>query len=148
MARNIFSNCPAVRLVLTVCFIDEQPFYLINKPGGCILYLQPAPAGVWKSFTTRFGRCCCNGLFLVDGQALACNDFGILGEQSRGHGLDSFAVQAGAGEVRQLDFMASYLQVAGIALGHFSFDLGLDSLLLGLGGLNQLGGLFVLDDEV
>ena len=101
-----------------------------------------------KSFTTRFGRHGCKGLFLVDGQALTGDDFGILGKQSRGHGLDSFAVQAGAGKVRQLDFVASYLQVVGIALGHLSFDLGLDSFLLSLCGFNQLGGLFVLDDEV
>ena len=101
-----------------------------------------------KSFTTRFGRCCCKGLFLVDGQALTCDDFRILGKQSRGHGLDSFAVQAGAGEVRQLDFVTTYLQVTGIALGHLSFDLGLDGFLLSLCGFNQLCGLFVLDDEV
>ena len=96
----------------------------------------------------RFGRCCCKGLFLADGQALTGDDFRILGKQGRGNGLDGFAVQAGAGEVRQLDFMASYLQVVGIALGHLSFDLGLDSFLLSLCGFNQLGGLFVLDDEV
>ena len=101
-----------------------------------------------KSFTTRFGRHGCKGLFLVDGQALACDDFGILSKQGRGHGLDSFTVQAGAGEVRQLNFMASYLQVVGVAVGHLSFDLGLDSFLLSLCGFNQLGGLFVLDDEV
>ena len=86
-------------------------------PGGCILYLQPAPAGLWKPFTTRFGRCCCKGLFLVDGQALACNGLGILGKQGRGNGLNSFAVQAGAGEVGHLDFVASYLQVVGIVCG-------------------------------
>ena len=101
-----------------------------------------------KSFTTRFGRCCCKGLFLVDGQALTGDDFGILGEQGRGHGLDGFAVQADAGEVRQFDFMASYLQVIGIALGHLCLDLGLDSFLLSLCGFNQLCGLFVLDDKV
>ena len=101
-----------------------------------------------KSFTTRFGRCCCKGLFLVDGQALACNDLGILGKQGRGNGLDGFAVQAGAGEVRQFDFVAPYLQVIGIALGHLSFDLCLDSFLLSLCGFNQLCGLFVLNDEV
>lgn len=101
-----------------------------------------------KSFTTRFGRCCCKGLFLVDGQALACNDLGILGKQGRGNGLDGFAVQADAGEVRQLDFVTTYLQVIGIALGHLCLDLGLDSFLLSLCGFNQLCGLFVLDDKV
>lgn len=64
MARNIFSNCPAVRLVLTVCFIDEQPFYLINKPGGCILYLQPAPAGLGESLTTTLWSVLLQGAFL------------------------------------------------------------------------------------
>ena len=101
-----------------------------------------------KSFTTRFGRCCCKGLFLVDGQALAGDDFRILGKQGRGNGLDGFTVQAGAGEVRQLNFMASYLQVVGVTLCHLSFDLGLDSFLLSLCGFNQLCGLFVLNDEI
>ena len=101
-----------------------------------------------KSFTTRFGRHGCKGLFLVDGQALACNDLGILGKQGGGNSLDDFAVQTGAGEVGQFDFVSSYLQVVGIALCHLSFDLGLDSFLLSLCGFNQLGGLFVLDDEV
>ena len=64
MARNIFSNCPAVRLVRMVCFMDEQPFYLINKPGGCILYLQPAPAGLREVLYNSLWSVLLQGAFL------------------------------------------------------------------------------------
>ena len=44
--------------------MDEQPFYLINKPGGCILYLQPAPAGLGESLTTTLWSVLLQGAFL------------------------------------------------------------------------------------
>lgn len=84
------------------------------------------------------------GLFLVDGQALACDGFAVLGVQVRGNCLDGFAVQSCAGKVRQPDLVAPNFQVAGGALCECFLDLGSECFLFGLRCLNQLGGLFVL----
>lgn len=44
-------------------------------------------------------------------QAGAGDRFAVLVVQVRGYGLDGFAVQSGAGEIRQADFVAAYFQL-------------------------------------
>ena len=86
----------------------------------------------------------CMGLFLVDGQALACDRLAILGVQVRGHRLDGFAVQSCAGKNGQSDLVTANFQVAGGALCKCFLNLGSECFLFGLCGLNQLGGFLVL----
>lgn len=83
-------------------------------------------------------------LFLVDGQALACDGFAVLGVKVRRNRLDGLAVQSCAGEVGQSDLVTPDFQVAGGALCKCFLDLGSEYFLFGLRCLNQLGGLFVL----
>ena len=84
------------------------------------------------------------GLFLVDGQTLACDGFAVLGVEVRGHSLDSFAVQSCTGKVGQTNFVTAYLKIVCSALCKSFLDLGSECLLFGLRCLNQLGGFLVL----
>lgn len=84
------------------------------------------------------------GLFLVDGQALACDGFAVLGVQVRGNCLDGFAVQSCAGKVGQTNFVTAYLKIVCSALCKSFLDLGFERFLFGLCCLNQLGGFLVL----
>ena len=84
------------------------------------------------------------GLFLIDGQPLACDGFAVLGVKVRSHRLDGLAVQSCAGKVGQADLVATNFQVAGRAFCKGFLDLGSKCFLLGLCCLNQLGGFFVL----
>ena len=63
------------------------------------------------------------------------------------YGLDGFAVESGAGEIGQADFVASYFQIVGGALSQCLADLELQLLLFSLCSLDQLGGLLVLLDK-
>ena len=90
------------------------------------------------------------GFFRVmsgDAQAGAGDRFAVLVVQVGRYGLDGFAVQSGAGEIGQADFVAAYFQIVGGALSQCLADLDLQLLLLSLCGLDQLGGLFVLLDK-
>ena len=90
------------------------------------------------------------GFFRVmsgDAQAGAGDRFAVLIVQVRGYGFDGFAVESGAGEIGQADFVAAYFQIVGGALSQCLADLDLQLFLLSLCGLNQLGGLFVLLDK-
>ena len=87
------------------------------------------------------------GLFLGDAQAGAGDCFAVLVIQVRSHSLDGFAVQSGAGEIRQADFVAAYFQIVGGALSQCLADLDLQLFLFSLCGLDQLGGLLVLLDK-
>uniref|UniRef100_UPI003FF0E73F hypothetical protein n=1 Tax=Faecalibacterium prausnitzii TaxID=853 RepID=UPI003FF0E73F len=84
------------------------------------------------------------GLFLVDGQTLACDGFAVLGVEVRGHSLDSFAVQSCTGKVGQTNFVTAYLKIVCSALCKSFLDLGFERFLFGLCCLNQLGGFLVL----
>ena len=84
------------------------------------------------------------GLFLVDGQSLACDGFAVLGVEVRGNRLDGLAVQSCAGEVRQADLVTANFQVVGGAFCKCFLDLGSECFLFSLCGLNQLGSFFVL----
>jgi len=79
------------------------------------------------------------GLFLVDGQALACDGFAVLGVQVRGNCLDGFAVQSGAGEMRAFPLLILLLTF----LIHLNRRLGFERFLFGLCCLNQLGSFLV-----
>ena len=74
-----------------------------------------------------------------DAQAGAGDRFAVLVVHVGSYGLDGFAVQSGAGEIRQADFVAAYFQIVGGALSQCLADLDLQLLLLSLCGLNQLG---------
>ena len=87
------------------------------------------------------------GLFSGDAQAGAGDCFAVLVVHVRSHSLDGFAVQSGAGEIRQADFVAAYFQIVGGALSQCPADLDLQLLLLSQCGLDQLGGLLVLLDK-
>ena len=73
--------------------------------------------------------------------------FAVLVVQVGRYGLDGFAVQSGAGEIGQANFVATYFQIVGGALSQCLADLGSQLLLLSLCGLDQLGGLLVLLDK-
>ena len=87
------------------------------------------------------------GLFSGDAQADAGDCFAVLVVQVRSHSLDGFAVQSGAGEIGQVDFVVAYFQIVGGALSQGLADLDLQLFLFGLCGLDQLGGLLVLFDK-
>ena len=90
------------------------------------------------------------GFFRVmsgDAQAGAGDRFAVLVVQVGSYGLDGFAVQSGAGEIGQADFVAAYFQIVGGALSQCLADLDLQLLLFGLCGLDQLGSFFVLLDK-
>ena len=90
------------------------------------------------------------GFFRVmsgDAQAGAGDRFAVLVVQVGRYGLDGFAVESGAGEIRQADFVAAYFQIVGGALSQCLADLDLQLLLFSLCGLDQLGGLLVLLDK-
>ena len=90
------------------------------------------------------------GFFRVmsgDAQAGAGDRFAVLIVQVRGYGFDGFAVESGAGEIGQADFVAAYFQIVGGALSQCLADLDLQLLLFSLCGLDQLGGLLVLLDK-
>jgi hypothetical protein len=88
------------------------------------------------------------GLFFSgDAQAGAGDRFAVLVIQVRSYGLDGFAVQSGAGEIGQADFVAAYFQIVGGALCKGFADLDLQLFLFSLCGLDQLGGLLVLLDK-
>ena len=110
----------------------------VARPGGCV--------GLCTVRTLDSGRCM--GLFFSgDAQAGAGDRFAVLVIQVRSHSLDGFAVQSGAGEIRQADFVAAYFQIVGGALSQCLADLDLQLFLLSLCGLDQLGGLLVLLDK-
>ena len=82
------------------------------------------------------------GLFFSgDAQVGAGDCFAVLVVQVGSYGLDGFAVQSGAGEIGQADFVAAYFQIVGGALSQCPADLDLQLLLLSQCGLDQLGGL-------
>ena len=87
------------------------------------------------------------GLFSGDAQAGAGDRFAVLVIQVGSYGLDGFAVQSGAGEIRQADFVTAYFQIVGGTLSQCLADLDLQLFLFSLCGLNQLGGLLVLFDK-
>ena len=89
----------------------------------------------------------CMGLFSGDAQTGAGDRFAVLVVQVRSYGLDGFAVQSGAGEIGQADFVAAYFQIVGGALSQCLADLDLQLFLFSLCGLDQLGGLLVLLDK-
>ena len=82
-----------------------------------------------------------------DAQAGAGDRFAVLIVQVRGYGFDGFAVESGAGEIGQADFVAAYFQIVGGALSQSFADLDLQLLLFGLCGFAQLSGLLVLLDK-
>ena len=82
-----------------------------------------------------------------DAQAGSGDRFAVLIVQVRGYGFDGFAVESGAGEIGQADFVAAYFQIVGGALSQCLADLDLQLLLFSLCGLDQLGGLLVLLDK-
>lgn len=90
------------------------------------------------------------GFFRVmsgDAQAGAGDSFAVLVVQVGRYGLDGFAVQSGAGEIGQADFVATYFQIVGGALCQCFANLDLQLFLFSLCGLDQLGGLLVLLDK-
>ena len=90
------------------------------------------------------------GFFRVmsgDAQAGAGDRFAVLVVQVGSYGFDGFAVQSGAGEIGQADFVTAYFQIVGGALSQCLADLDLQLLLFSLCGLDQLGGLLVLLDK-
>ena len=109
----------------------------VARPGGCV--------GLCTAQTLEGERCM--GLFLGDAQAGAGDCFAVLVIQVRSHSLDGFAVQSGAGEIGQADFVAAYFQIVGGALSQCLADLDLQLFLFSLCGLDQLGGLLVLFDK-
>ena len=82
-----------------------------------------------------------------DAQAGAGDRFAVLVVQVGRYGLDGFAVQSGAGEIGQADFVAAYFQIVGGALSQCLADLDLQLFLFSLCGLDQLGGFLVLLDK-
>ena len=109
----------------------------VARPGGCV--------GLCTAQTLVGARCM--GLFSGDAQAGAGDRFAVLVIQVRSHSLDGFAVQSGAGEIGQADFVAAYFQIVCGALSQCLADLDLQLFLFSLCGLNQLGGLLVLFDK-
>ena len=101
----------------------------VARPGGCV--------GLCTTSALVGGRCM--GLFSGDAQAGAGDRFAVLIVQVGCYGLDGFAVESGAGEIGQADFVAAYFQIVGGALSQCLADLDLQLLLLSLCGLNQLG---------
>ena len=103
------------------------------------------------SVQRNFGRCALYGAFFWvmsgDAQAGAGDRFAVLVVQVGRYGLDGFAVQSGAGEIGQADFVAAYFQIVGGALSQCLADLELQLFLFSLCGFNQLGGLLVLFDK-
>ena len=94
-------------------------------------------SAVWGFFRVMSG----------DAQTGAGDRFAVLVVQVGRYGLDGFAVESGAGEIGQADFVAAYFQIVGGALSQCLADLDLQLLLLSLCGLDQLGGLLVLLDK-
>ena len=92
---------------------------------------------VWGSFRVMSG----------DAQAGAGDRFAVLVVQVGCYGFDGFAVQSGAGEIGQADFVAAYFQIVGGALSQCLADRDLQLFLFSLCGLDQLGGLLVLLDK-
>lgn len=81
------------------------------------------------------------GLFRVmsgDAQASAGDRFAVLVVQVGCYGLDGFAVQPGAREIGQADFVAAYFQIVGGALSQCLTDLNLQLFLFSLCSLDQL----------
>ena len=78
------------------------------------------------------------GLFSGDTQAGAGDRFAVLVVQVGSYGLDGFAVESGAGEIGQADFVAAYFQIVGGALCKGLADLDLQLLLFSLCGFDQL----------
>lgn len=109
----------------------------VARPGGCV--------GLCTAQTLVGARCM--GLFSGDAQADAGDRFAVLVVQVRSHSLDGFAVQSGAGEIGQADFVAAYFQIVGGALSQCLANLDLQLFLFSLCGLDQLGGLLVLLDK-
>lgn len=113
----------------------------VARPGGCTAAL----------YNVSFGRSALYGAFFRvmsgDAQAGAGDSFAVLVVQVGRYGLDGFAVQSGAGEIRQADFVAAYFQIVGGALSQCLANLDLQLFLFGLCGLDQLGGLLVLLDK-
>ena len=72
------------------------------------------------------------GLFSGDAQAGAGDRFAVLVVQVRSHSLDGFAVEPGAGEIRQADFVAAYFQIVGGELSQCLADLDLQLFLFSL----------------
>ena len=103
------------------------------------------------SVQRNFGRCALYGAFFRvmsgDAQAGAGDRFAVLVVQVGCYGLDGFAVQSGAGEIGQADFVAAYFQIVGGALSQCLADLDLQLFLFSLCSLDQLGGLLVLLDK-
>ena len=112
----------------------------VARPGGC--------CGLCTAQTLVRERCM--GLFRVmsgDAQASAGDRFAVLVVQVGCYGLDGFAVQPGAREIGQADFVAAYFQIVGGALSQCLADLDLQLFLFSLCSLDQLGGLLVLLDK-
>ena len=94
-------------------------------------------SAVWGFFRVMSG----------DAQTSAGDRFAVLVVQVGSYGLDGFAVESGAGEIGQADFVAAYFQIVGGALSQCLADLDLQLFLFSLCGLDQLGGLLVLLDK-
>lgn len=110
----------------------------VARPGGC--------SGLYTTQTLVRERCM--GLFFSgDAQVGAGDCFAVLVVQVGSYGLDGFAVQSGAGEIGQANFVAAYFQIVGGALSQCLADLDLQLFLFSLCGLDQLGGLLVLLDK-
>ena len=82
-----------------------------------------------------------------DAQASAGDRFAVLVVQVGSYGLDGFAVQSGAGEIGQADFVAAHFQIVGGAPRQCLADLDRQLFLFSQSGLDQLGGLLVLLDK-
>ena len=109
----------------------------VARPGGCV--------GLCTAQTLVGARCM--GLFSGDAQAGAGDRFAVLVVQVGSYGLDGFAVESGAGEIGQADFVATDFEIVGGALCQCLADLDLQLFLFSLCGFNQLGGLLVLLDK-
>jgi hypothetical protein len=72
--------------------------------------------------------------FSGDAQAGAGDRFAVLVVQVGRYGLDGFAVEPGAGEIGQADFVAAYFQIVGGALSQCLADLDLQLFLFSLCG--------------
>ena len=107
---------------------------------------RPGGGGGLCTAQTLVGRGCVQP-FSGDAQAGADDCFAVLVIQVRSYSLDGFAVQSGAGEIGQADFVAAYFQIVGGALSQCLANLDLQLFLLSLCGLDQLGGLLVLFDK-
>ena len=96
---------------------------------GSVQHKLWSESAVWGFFRVMSG----------DAQASAGDRFAVLVVQVGRYGLDGFAVESGAGEIGQADFVAAYFQIVGGALSQCLADLDLQLPLFSLCGLDQLG---------